>query len=104
MQHAFSKSTGLTFRASRILETAERATYQRSIYLRAASPVSHTVRQVNDRVPLTSAIFGPNFTASFANLNQDGCWLKMYQGYSQMTLDGFSEVFCETWMRAGMMR
>ena len=48
--------------------------------------------------------FGLSSPESFARLDQDGSWLKMSQGYSQLTLDGVSEQFCETWPRLGTMR
>ena len=47
---------------------------------------------------------GTNLPVSLAKLDQDGLWLKMYQGYCQMTMGGGWEQFSETWPRAGMMR
>jgi len=46
---------------------------------------------------------GASSTESFASLDRDGCWRKTYQGYYQATMDDFSEEYCETWPRAGMM-
>ena len=50
----------------------------------------------------TSDTFGPKCTGSFARLNQDGSWLKTYQGCSQFLMDGSLEKWSETWPRAGM--
>lgn len=40
----------------------------------------------------------------FASLDRAMCWRKMFQGYVQVSLDGSLVEFCETWLRAGMMR
>lgn len=50
-----------------------------------------------------NATYGLSSSASFAKLDHDGYWLKMYQGYSQLTLEGSSEAFCETWPASGTM-
>jgi len=47
---------------------------------------------------------GLSSIASFASLDPDGFWVKMYQGCSQLMLDGSLEGYCETWPRAGTMR
>lgn len=47
---------------------------------------------------------GENLPDSLTKLSPDGCWLKMYQGYSQVMLDGTLERFSEAWPRAGMTR
>jgi hypothetical protein len=48
--------------------------------------------------------YGSSFPVSLAKLDHDGSWLKMYRDYTQLTLEGDSEKFCQTWPRAGMMR
>ena len=47
---------------------------------------------------------GRSSTGSFAKLNQDGSWSKMYQDCCLLTLDGSLLEFCETFPQAGMMR
>lgn len=49
-------------------------------------------------------LFGAKCFDSFAKLNPDGSWLKTYQGYSQVMLDGSSEISSETWPQRGTMR
>lgn len=48
--------------------------------------------------------FGDSSIESFAKLNPDSSWSKMFSGYSQLTMDGGSELFSETWPRRGTMR
>lgn len=50
---------------------------------------------------LPAPVFGESMPGLFANLNQDGLWLKTWQGYCQSLLPGFggedSELYSETW-------
>ena len=45
--------------------------------------------------------FGASLPDSFAELNQDGFWLRMYQGCYQVTMEGSLETYLETWPRSG---
>lgn len=47
---------------------------------------------------------GRSSTGSFAKLNQDGSWSKMYQDCCLLTLEGSLLEYSETWPQAGMMR
>ncbi len=70
----------------------------------AASPASPSRTLAGDWVPKTNAGSGPNSYASFAKLNPDGSWSKMYLDSFQSTLDGSFEEYLQTWPRAGSMR
>lgn len=52
---------------------------------------------------MMSAIFGANFSESFAKLTQHGLWEKMYRGCSQVKMEGFSDEFSGTWPKWGVM-
>lgn len=52
---------------------------------------------------MMSAIFGVNFSESFAKLTQHGLWEKMYRGFSQVKMEGFSDEFSGTWPKWGVM-
>lgn len=54
--------------------------------------------------PTTSATSGQSSSDVFARLDPDGLWQKTSAGCCQVTLDGSSETFSETWPRAGMTR
>lgn len=47
--------------------------------------------------------YGKNFSESFAKLNQDGLWLKMYGDCFQVTMENSLETFFGTWPDAGFM-
>ena len=53
---------------------------------------------------MMSAIYGANSSECFARLEQDGSWRKTYPDYSQVRMDGFSDEYCETWPKSGVMR
>ena len=67
-----------------------------------ASRVSLTPSQVKDLLREIHAIYGRKCIGSFARLNPDGSWLKTSQGFSQVSLGGTSEEFCETWPKRGI--
>jgi hypothetical protein len=69
-----------------------------------AFPASRTPSLADAADLTTHAISGPSSHESFATYDPAGCWLKTSQGYCQMTLDGASERFSETWPSAGMTR
>ena len=52
---------------------------------------------------LMSVIYGLNIKESFAKLNQSGSWEKMFQGYSQVKMDGSLEEYSEICPKWGMM-
>lgn len=52
---------------------------------------------------MMSAIFGVNSSESIAKLTPDGSWEKMYQGCSQVKMEGFSDEFLGTWPKWGVM-
>lgn len=52
---------------------------------------------------LMSVICGANLQESFAKLSPNGLWLRMYQGCSQVSMDGFSDEFSGTWPQWGTM-
>lgn len=72
--------------------------------LPVASPASPTAKQENAEPVLMSVISGRNSGALFTSLGPDGSWLKTYQGYYQVMLDGSLEGFLGTWPNSGTMR
>lgn len=56
---------------------------------------------------LPAPVFGESMPGLFASLNQDGLWLKTWQGYCQSLLPGFveedSELYSETWPKWGIV-
>ncbi len=80
------------------------AAYRASISSAAASPASPSATPASARAMQTNAGSGLSLGASFAKLDPDGSWLRTYQGYSQLTLDGSLEAFSQTWPRSGSMR
>jgi len=53
---------------------------------------------------VTSVTYGANLQESFARLNPDGSWEKTLSGCSQVSLDGFSDEYSETWPAWGIVR
>ena len=51
-----------------------------------------------------NVICGGNSQESFAKLDQSGSWRKTYQGYCQVSMEGFLDEFCGTWPTWGIMR
>ena len=68
-----------------------------------ASPASQSQSQGSGRATRMKGGSGQSSTESFVSLSPDGCWLRMCQGYSQLTMDGSWEEYSGTWPRAGMM-
>lgn len=94
-------------RTPHVTETSDRLTGTASSQLTlfaADSPVNRTLSPVAVLPPQTSAICGLNASDAFARYSPDGSWLRTCQGYSVPRLDGSSDVFSETWPRAGMTR
>ena len=76
-------------------------TSARSISSAADSPASPSASQDNNVEKTILDTSGPSSSASFARLSRDGSWLKTSQGCCQLMLDGSSELWSETWPRAG---
>ena len=68
------------------------------------SLANRTAAQENALHLVTSVISGTNSPESFAILDPDGSWQRMYGGYYQVRMEGFSDEFCETWPTQGIMR
>lgn len=99
-----SKSTGPIQSDSKIFSKSESTTSSQLTLFAADSHVSHTHSPASARRAKTKGICGENLPVSFASLNPDGSWQKMFQGSSQVNLDGSSDAFCGTWPRSGMMQ
>lgn len=52
---------------------------------------------------MMSVIDGPSSCEWFARLDQDGSWLKTFQGSCQLMLDGSLEIFSGSWPRRGIL-
>lgn len=68
------------------------------------SLASLTVQPEKDKPHETNGICGENFIGSLAKLSLDGSWLKMYQGYCQVKIDGTLEKFSMVWPKSGTMQ
>lgn len=87
--------------------------YPRSILSAEDSRAKMLAQQVKELVSLIvkgtlpDPAFGESMPGLFASLNQDGLWLKTWQGYCQSLLPDFgeedSELFCETWPKWGIV-
>jgi hypothetical protein len=87
------------------LETVERTTLS-GLTLSAGDSPARTFHLLENARGLKENVqpSGQNFIESFAKLDQNGYWLKMYQGYCQVTMDGSLERFSGTWPKAGTMQ
>lgn len=87
--------------------------YPRSILSVEDFPAKTLAQQVKELVSLIvkgtlpAPVFGESMPGLFASLNQDGLWLKTWQGYCQSLLPGFveedSELYSETWTKWGIV-
>lgn len=87
--------------------------YPRSILSVEDFPAKTLAQQVKELVSLIvkgtlpAPVFGESMPGLFASLNQDGLWLKTWQGYCQSLLPGFveedSELYSETWPKWGIV-
>lgn len=87
--------------------------YPRSILSVEDFPAKTLAQQVKELVSLIvkgtlpAPVFGESMPGLFASLNQDGLWLKTWQGYCQSLLSGFveedSELYSETWTKWGIV-
>lgn len=87
--------------------------YSRSILSAEDFRAKMLAQQVKELVSLIvkgtlpAPVFGESMPGLFANLNQDGLWLKTWQGYCQSLLPGFggedSELYSETWPKWGIV-
>lgn len=53
---------------------------------------------------MMSAIYGTNYLECFAKLMLDGLWEKMFQGFSQVRMEGFLGESLKIWPKSGVMR
>jgi len=105
MRRKSSKSTGPVLPGFETCESVERTTWKPLTSSAAASPARMSASPASGLGCKGSAPpSGQSLPDSFASLGPDGCWLKTCQGFTQATLDGSLEEFCETWPRAGTMR
>jgi len=72
-------------------------------YLVAASLANRLVAPAKEGERRMKDTYGVKCSASFARLDPDGLWQKTSGGYSQLTLDGLSEPFCQTWPKMGIV-
>ena len=84
-------------------EPAPPASKQLTLFA-AGFPASPTPLLADAKALRTSATSGPSLRDSFASLDPGGCWRKTSAGYCQLMLDGSSEMFSETWPRAGCLQ
>ena len=70
----------------------------------AASPASPSATLAGVQENPIAAGFGLSSTESFARLNPDGSWSRMYQGCGQLIMDGSLEAYSETWPKRGTMQ
>ena len=70
----------------------------------AGSPASPSPTPAGAGATPTNAGSGPSSYESYARLDPDGRWLRMYQDCFQSTLEGSLEECSGTWPRAGTMR
>lgn len=78
-------------------EDAFRPSYQGDFH---ASPIA---LQENVWHLMMSAIYGANSLECIGRLTQDGLWEKMFQGCSQVKMEGFSEECLEIWPKWGAL-
>jgi hypothetical protein len=78
--------------------------HRKSTSSAGASPASRSRTRAGGRAPKTTAGSGLSLCESYAQLDPDGSWLKMYQDSFQLKLDGSSVECSGTWPRAGTMR
>lgn len=52
---------------------------------------------------MMSAICGENYSECFAKLTPNGSWQRMYQGCSQVRMEGFLDEYSGTWPKWGVM-
>ena len=69
----------------------------------AGSPVNLTALQEAVREVVMSVTSGQSSGELLARLDHDGSWVKMYQEYSQATLDGSLEKFSLIWPKWGTL-
>lgn len=68
------------------------------------SPASPSPARAKGRAKRTNGGSGRSSTGSFAKLNPDGSWSKMYQDCCLLTLEGSLLEYSETWPQAGTMQ
>lgn len=106
------------YQSTVMCETSQQKDLKQTEYPKSTSyvedfPVKMLAQQVKELVSLIvkgtlpAPVFGESMPGLFASLNQDGLWLKTWQGYCQSLLPDFgeedSELFCETWPKWGIV-
>lgn len=76
---------------------------EKSPSYRGGSRASLIALQENVKRLLMSVTCGRSSGESLAKLHQDGFWEKMYQGYSQVTIDDSLEEYSMTWPHWGTL-
>jgi hypothetical protein len=104
MRDLFSSATGQLYHSIAISAASALGISQRLMSLRAASRANPTASPDSEKLGPMSEIFGPSSTDSFASFDPPTRWLKMCQGYVQVSLDGSLVEYSGTWPRAGTMR
>ena len=88
-----------------MFETLDATTYHQPILFAEDFPVRMSAMPGAVLVwPESDPASGLSSYASFARLDHDGSWLKMYEDCFQVTADGTLEQFSEDWPSTGMMR
>lgn len=86
-----------------VLDDAPDASPQLTLFAEG-SLASQSAPQESERATRMTGGSGQSSSESFAKLGPDGSWLRTCRGYSQLTMDGSSETYSETWPRAGTMQ
>lgn len=104
MQRKSSTNTGRTCQNSETREASDGTTYQQPTLFAVDFPVNPIASQASALPQPTTATCGGSSPVLFASLDQSMSWLKMYQDYCQVKMDGSLVEYSGTWPRAGMMQ
>jgi len=85
-------------------EKSESTTLSQLTLFAGDSLASPTALQGNGKPAQTNGICGESLPVSLAKLAPGGLWVKMYQDYSQVKMDGTLEEFSLIWPKSGMMQ
>src|SRR6266567_6363928 len=99
MRRKSLQNTGPMLPGFEISETAEVTTSHPLTSSVEGFPANHIASQESDRQVQMIETSGESSTVSFASLGPDGCWLKTYQDYYQVRMDGSLEEYSENWPR-----
>lgn len=96
-------STGPTFQSIAMCGASALTIFRESTCSPADFRASRTASLVGDAAAPMSETSGPNTRDLFASLGPDTSWLKTYQDYYQLTMDGSLEAYSGTWPRSGTL-